>query len=469
MNEIYKKTAVELANMICQKEVSSVEVVRAFLERIERHDPGINAFITLEEEKAMEAAKRAEKQLESGENVGLLHGVPVAVKDNVFTAGTRTTCGSRLLENYIPGEDAVLVKRLKEAGAIVLGKTNLPEFALLPITDSPVAGATRNPWNPEKTPGGSSGGSAAGVAAGLFPAATGNDGGGSIRIPASLCGVYGIKPSFGRVPVHPRFPGWETMTHEGPLTRSVEDAAVMLKIMAGPHRGDRQSLPPGDLNYTEALRRSVKGMRLAYSPDLGHALVDPEVKKITEKAARAFEDMGCVVEEVSLDIPDMEADLQTMVAAEFGAVVEPYLEEWKKVAYPPYLGLLHRTKEITGKDMARVQFRREELWSRLHHIWEKYHLLLTPATAVPAFNSGEGGPAGPETIDGKEVGPISWIALTFPFNFTGQPAASVPCGFTGEGLPVGLQLVGDRFDEHAVLAASAAWERAHPWPGCFLE
>ncbi len=462
MNDLCRKSAVELAGLISRREASPVEVLEVYLEMIKKLNPRLNAVVTLEEEKALDAAREAEKEL-AGEGNGPLHGVPVAIKDNVYTAGIRTTCGSMMMENYVPEQDAVLVERLKKAGAIVLGKTNLPEFGLIPVTDNLLFGPTRNPWNLEKTSGGSSGGSAAGIACGMFPLASGNDGGGSIRIPASLCGIYGIKPSFGRVPIHPRFPGWETMNHEGPLTRTVEDAALMLQVMAGAHRGDRMSLPQGDHNYLDALKRGVKGLRMAFSPDLGYAVVDPEVKKITARAAGAFEELGCEVEEIDPGLFSMEEDLQVMIISETMAKMEEDMDEWKEKAYPPYQVFMQMADSISGKDLARVQMRREELWSKARLIWEKYDLLLTPSTAVPAFTSGEGGPIGPETINGQPVGPVSWIAFTFPFNFTGQPAASIPCGFTEEGLPVGLQVIGDRFDEHTVLAASAAFEKIRPW------
>ncbi len=463
MNELCRKSAVELAGLISRKEVSPVEVLEAFLERIRQVNPRLNAVVTLEEDKAREAAKRAEDQIARGEQIGPLHGVPLTIKDNVFTEGTRTTLGSRLMEDFVPEEDAVLVRRLKDAGAIMLGKTNLPEFGLIPITDNSLFGPTRNPWDLDKTSGGSSGGAAAGVAAGMFPLSSGNDGGGSIRIPASLCGTFGIKPSLGRVPMYPRFPGFETMNHEGPISWTVEDAALMLQVMAGPHEGDRLSLPPGDYHYPAALKRGVKGMRIAYSPDLGYAQVDPEVKEITYQAARIFEEIGCEVEEINPQLPNLEDALQAKAITEAVAANEAHLEVWKEKAYPLYLGMLEMAGSYSGTDMARHQFRREELWEQVRFIFKDYKVLLTPTTAVPAFTSGEGGPLGPPTIDGKEVGPLSWIAFTYPFNFTGQPAASVPCGFTREGLPVGLQVIGPRFDEHTVFAVCGAFEKAMPW------
>jgi len=463
MKEICWMSGVELTEAYKQKKISPVEVIRHLLERIETLNPALNALVTVLPEKALAAAQEAESKIMSGKDIPLLNGVPLAIKDNVFTAGVKTTFGSRLHSDFVPAEDAVLVQRLKEAGAIILGKTNLPEFGLIPITDNVLFGPTRNPWNKGKTSGGSSGGSAAGVAAGLFPMASGNDGGGSIRIPSSLCGVYGFKPSFGRVPSYPRLPGWETMNHEGPITRTVADAALMLELMAGPDERDRFSLPADKKDYTSSLYDGVAGFNIAYTDDPGYGVVDRQVKDLTRKAALAFEELGCHLDEVRLNLPEMEEALQAMVIAEFAAAHDHHLEEIKELIYPGYLPFLYLADSITGRDLAKNQFLREELWQRLQPLFDKYDLLLTPTACVAAFDSGEGGPIGPEQIDGRGVGPVSWLAFTYPFNFTGQPAASVPCGFTGDKLPVGLQIVGRRYDENSVFRASAAFELARPW------
>lgn len=463
MSELYWKSAVELAGMIRRKEVSPVEVVEAFLQRIENVNPQINAIVTLAEDFARAEASRAEKSIMDGVEIGPLHGVPVTIKDNVFTRGIRTTFGSRMFEQFVPEQDAVLVERLKKAGAIVLGKTNMPECGLIPITDNLVFGPTVNPWDQTRTSGGSSGGAAAGVAAGLSPLASGNDGGGSIRLPAALCGVYGIKPSFGRVPSYPTLPGWETMGHEGPITRTVADAALMLSVMAGPDERDRFSLPPADTGYTASLAGAVNDLKVAYSPDLGYAVVDPEVREICTRAAEAFAELGCRVEQINPGLPDMRKALQAMVVSETITANENNLEEWREKTYPLYLGFQAVEKNLSSRDIIRIQFQREQLWEKVWPIFEKYDLLLTPASAVAAFKSGAGGPIGPDTIDGRAVNQIAWMAFTYPFNLTGQPAASIPCGFTASGLPVGLQIVGRRFDEHTVFRASAAFEKIRPW------
>ena len=460
-------SGLEMAAAIKNEEISPVEILEAILERIEAVNPKINAIVTLAEEKARAAAKSAEEAVRRGAELGPLHGVPVYIKDNQFTKGVRTTFGSKLYENYVPTENAVLVERLEAAGAIVLGKTNMPEFGLLPITDNLLFGPTRNPWDLTKTPGGSSGGSAAAVAAGLGPLATGNDGGGSIRIPASLCGIYGFKPSFGRIPSYPSLPGWETLVHEGPLTRTVADAALMMEVMAGPDERDRFSLPHQDIDYLESTKGSVEGLRVAYSADLGYAAVDPEVREATRGGALAFEKLGCEVEEADPDIPNTEGDLMVKVVTDTVTSMEDYLGDrkgWEEKIYPLSLAYFSLMDAYNIRDLVRVQFRREHLlWDGIRHFFKKYDLLLTPSTAVPAFDYVEGGSIGPAQIDGKDVTPIGWIAFTYPFNFTGQPAASIPCGFTKSGLPIGLQIVGRRYDEATVLKASAAFERARPW------
>jgi aspartyl-tRNA(Asn)/glutamyl-tRNA(Gln) amidotransferase subunit A len=456
-------SAGELAAAIQKKKVSPVEVIHAYLQRIERVNGELNAIVTVMAENALIEAKEAEKSVLRGDKAGTLQSVPVLIKDNVFTAGIRTTFGSRLYERFLPEADAIFVERLKAAGAIILGKTNLSEFGLIPITDNLVFGDTRNPWDVTKTPGGSSGGSAAAVAAGLTPLASGNDAGGSIRLPASLCGVFGMKPSFGRVPSFPRLPGWETINHEGPLTRTVSDAAMMLAVISGPDERDRFTLPLAAEDYPGLLHQGIQGLKVAYSPDLGYAQVDTEIGKITREAALSFEELGCRVEEIDAELPDLLNALQVMSTVEIVAANEERLAEWKEKIYPAFTGLFSRAEGLTGMDMARIQTRREELWQAVRKIFARYDLLLTPTAAVAAFDGGKEGPIGPRTINGRKVSRMAWMAFTYPFNFTGQPAASLPCGFTGQGMPVGLQVVGRRCDDLTVLRASAAFEQARPW------
>jgi aspartyl-tRNA(Asn)/glutamyl-tRNA(Gln) amidotransferase subunit A len=463
MSEIQWMTALELVEAYREKKLSPVEVVHTLFDRIERVNPKINAFVTLVPEMAEEAAREAERAYMGG-RARPLEGVPVAIKDNAFTKGVRTTFGSKLYEDFVPEEDGVLVERLKGAGAIVLGKTNLPEFGLIPVTDNLLFGKSRNPWNLKKTTGGSSGGSAAAVASGLCPIAHGNDGGGSIRIPAALCGVFGLKPQFGRVPSTPHLPGWETLVHDGPIARSVKDAALMLDVMAGPSRRDHYSIPSYPGKFLEDMQGDIQNLNIAYSPDLGFApVVDSEVLKLTRQAAFSFEEMGCVVEEIDAGLLNMEMDLLITVISETVAAHEEDIERWKPIAFPLYLPFLELANLYNNKDVVRIQFHRSQLWEQVSKIFDQFDLLLCPTTAVPAFDLEELGPIGPLEIEGKEVGPLAWMSFTYPFNFTGQPAATVPCGFNSEGLPVGLQIVGDRFQEALVLRAAANFERAHPW------
>lgn len=455
-------SAVELIDAYKREELSPLEVVRSQLERISRINPKINAFVTLTSDLALNAAHESARRYQDG-IPGVLDGVPVAIKDNTHTSGVKTTYGSRLYEDFVPGQDAVLVSRLKDAGAVILGKTNLPEFGLVGITDNVLFGKTFNPWNLSRTSGGSSGGSAAAVAAGLCPVAQGNDGGGSIRIPSSFCGVFGLKPTYGRVPYYPHIPGWETINHEGPITRTVEDAALMLDVMAGPSIYDQNSLPayPGKFRYD--MKGNIRGMRIAYSSDLGAGLpVDREVLDITMKAAFSFREMGCHVDDIKPGWISMEGAFLTTVLSETYTALFGQMEKYKSVGYPPYLTFMDFAATFTNRDMVQVQFDRHKLTYQAAAVFEKYDLLLTPTTAVTAFGAG---PLGPEKIDGHEGSPSNWVSFTFPFNFLGQPAASVPCGVNSEGLPVGLQIVGRRFDEAMVLRAAAAFEKAHPWAG----
>jgi Asp-tRNA(Asn)/Glu-tRNA(Gln) amidotransferase A subunit family amidase len=292
----------------------------------------------------------------------------------------------------------------------------------------------------------------------------GNDGGGSIRIPASLCGVVGMKPQFGRVPSWPHaMHNYLTLNHEGPMARTVSDTALLLGVMAGSDERDRSSLPGRGADYLGALGGTVGGTRVAFTADLAAAAVEPEVAEIARGAAFAFADMGCEVAEDDPGIFDLAADLAVLVIAETGAEHEHHLDEAAEMMYPPYKPFLELAGVFTARDLARVEFHRADLWERMWPFFEKYDVLMTPTTACAAFDLVEGGMVSPEKINGIEVGPANWIPFTFPFNFTGQPAISVPCGFTASGLPVGLQIIGRRYDEATVLSMARAFEQACPW------
>lgn len=455
--------ALDLAALIRGKEVSPVEVVESLLARIDRLNPRINCFCTIAADEARDAAQAAEVTVMTGEPLGLLHGVPVSVKDLIFTRRIRTMAGSRLFADYVPEEDAVSVERLKAAGAIVIGKTTTPELGHKGVTDSPLCGITRNPWNPALTPGGSSGGAGAAVAAGLGPLALGTDGGGSIRVPASFCGIYGLKPSWGRVPVYPKLPGWQGVTVAGPMTRTVRDAAVMLDVMAGPDDRDMHSDPAdGGPRFLEACEGGLAGLSAAWSPDLGYAQVDPEVAELCAVAAEQFESLGCHVEVVMPGWEDPEEIFRIKVAAETFAAWGDRLGDSAELLDRSFVRMLEYGRTITIEQYLRAAHRLSDFWTDVQRFLARFDLLLTPAVAVPPFEVGR---AGLKEINGRPASPLGWMPFCFPFNLTGQPAATVPVGFTRAGLPVGLQIVGRRHAERAVLAASAAFEAAAPWDG----
>ena len=448
-------SAVDIVGAIREKKLSPVEVTEAVLERIEAVNPKINAYVTITADYARTEAKKAEDAVMKGEKLGPLHGVPVSIKDLVFTKGVRTTMGSKLLADFIPEEDAVLVMRLKEAGAIMLGKTNTPEFGLKILTDNPLFGITRNPWKLDRAPGGSSGGAAAAVAAGLGPLAAGNDGGGSIRIPSSCCGVFGIKPQFGRVPRYPIFNGMNVLTHEGPITRTVGDAALMLDVMAGPHWGDLYSIPAPERKFTESLKGGVKGLKIAWSPDLGYAEVDPEVLAICERAAKEFSKMGADMEEANPGFDNPEAFYSQIIVPDQVAAMEPFgpVDEIVDKLDTVTSTILYVGAEMKAVDLARAMFDRQELGVKLGKFFQNYDLLVTPTLAAPP----------PPIVYEDAAGFLKWLPFILVYNLTGRPAASVPAGWTEDGLPVGLQIAGRRYDEATVFRAAAAFEEACPW------
>jgi aspartyl-tRNA(Asn)/glutamyl-tRNA(Gln) amidotransferase subunit A len=452
--------ATELAALIRKKKVSPVEVVDAVLGRIERVNGTLNAFVTPTADQARRDAKAAERALaKKGAKLGPLHGVPFSVKDLVITKGVRTTFGTPLYRDNVPTEDAPAVERLKAAGAIMLGKTNTPTFGWIGATHNLLFGPTRNPWNLGRTPGGSSGGASAAAAAGLGPLHVGTDGGGSIRIPASFAGIYGFKASFGRVPVYPASGAW-SLSHIGPMTRTVADAALMLQVVAGPDERDQTSLPPQRVDYLKALGGGVKGLRVAWSEDLGYAVaVDPEVRDLCARAAKAFRELGCHVETVNPGWPSPQQCWGEIFCGGIATRMAPYLDRKSEID-PGLYAIIEATLKNPPTKYVQAWFDRLAWWEHPRRLFETYDLLLTPTIACPPFAVGLDNPT---QIAGTRVEPYAWIPFTFPFNMTGQPAASVPCGFTKDGLPVGLQIVGRRFDDVTVLRASAAFERARPW------
>ncbi len=458
--EVCSMSAVEMAEAIKARKLSPVEIMEAVLTRIERLNPKVNAYCTLVGDSAREQAREAETMVMKGEKLGPLHGVPVSIKDLIFTKGIRTTGGSRIYQNFIPEQDAVVVERLKAAGAIIIGKTNTPEFGWVAITENRIFGATRNPWNLKLTTGGSSGGAAASVALCMGSLAIGSDGGGSIRIPASFCGVFGFKASFGRVPQYPDFPGWENLAHTGPITRTVKDAALAMEVIAGRDDRDFFSLSETGLHYLPFLGSGLKGLRVAWSRDLGYARVDPGVLKITEEAVKTFGTLGCIVEEASPPAESPERAFSTVVGVRLAAVLQQYLGEWREHMDPGLVRFVERSQDRLGMEYVRAELEEMKYRDAVRSFFERYDLLLTPTVAVPPFELGN---YGVREVNGVKVSSLGWMAFTYPFNITRQPAASVPCGWTDDGLPAGPQIVGRRFDDVTVLKAAAALERALPW------
>ena len=452
--------ATTLAGMIRRKKVSPVEVVNAILARIEALNPVLNAFVTLTGDQARREARAAERALgKRGARLGPLHGVPFSVKDLVITRGVRTTFGSPLYRDNVPTEDAPIVARLKAAGGIMLGKTNTPSMGWIGATHNLLFGITRNPWNLDRTPGGSSGGASAAAAAGMGPLHVGTDGGGSIRIPASCTGIFGFKASYGRIPVYPASGAW-SLSHVGPMTRTVADAALMMNVCAGPDERDPASLPAERVDYVRALRGSLKGLRLAWSDDLGFAeVVDPEVAAVCARAARAFRDLGCRVEEVTPRWPSPFEAWSEIFCGGIATRLAPYLDRRTEID-AGLAKIIDGTLRNPPTKYVQAWLDRLAWWQHPRAFFEKYDLLLTPTIACPPFKVGLDNPS---EIAGRPVVPYAWLPFTYPFNLTGQPAASVPCGFTGDGLPVGLQIVGRRFADVAVLQAAAAFERLRPW------
>ncbi len=452
--------ATRLAELIRRKKLSPVELVDAVLDRIDKVNPKINAFVLLRADEVRREARAAERLLgKKGTKLGPLHGIPFSVKDLVITKGVRTTFGTPLYRENVPTEDAPIVERLKAAGGIMLGKTNTPTMGWIGLTHNLLFGVTRNPWNLEKSPGGSSGGASAAAAAGLGPLHVGTDGGGSIRIPASFAGIFGFKASYGRIPAYPPSGAW-SLSHVGPMTRTVADAALMTTVTAGPDERDQYSLPADPVDYVRALGGRVKGLRIAYADDLGFGEpVDPEVAAVCARAARAFRELGCRVEELAPNWPSPKAMWEQMFCGGITARLLPYLDRRQEID-PGLQPFIDAALKQPPTRYVQAWLDRLAWWQHPRALFDKYDLLLTPTVACPPL------PAGVDTtpdVAGRPVSFYGWIHMTFPFNLTGQPAASAPAGFTRSGLPVGLQIVGRRFDDVTVLRAAAAFERVRPW------
>jgi amidase/aspartyl-tRNA(Asn)/glutamyl-tRNA(Gln) amidotransferase subunit A len=471
-------SAAELALRIRRKDISPVEVMERTIARIEARNPSLNALIHLGFDDARHAAKEAEAALMHGDAVGPLHGVPAAIKDLFdFKPGWPATFGGvRALKDNIAHWHCPFAERIEKGGAILVGKTNSPVMGFRGTCDNYLFGPTRNPFDVTRNPGGSSGGSAAAVADGLLPLAEGTDAGGSIRIPAAWCGVYGYKASYGRVPVIIRpnaFAGDLPFVFEGPITRTVEDAALAMHVLAGYDRRDPLSLDE-TVDFVGATRRSIRGLKIAYSPDFDVFPVDRRIAATVATAVRAFEEAGAHVEVVKLGIKRSQQELSDLWSrlmmplnlGAFEAVKAAGLDLLTDHAddFPPeYLRWIEVGKRMTISDLNRDQAMRSEVYDAIEGVLADYDLIVTPTlAAMPVENRTDGNTMGPSEVNGEPVDPLIGWCLTYPVNFTGHPACSIPAGMV-DGLPVGMQIIGRRYADTDVLAASAAFERLRPW------
>lgn len=433
------------------------------LDRIAAANGALNAFCQVRPQAARAAAAAVDARVAAGTDPGPLAGVPLAVKDVIWEAGIEATDGSRSLVGFVPGESATVVRRLVDAGAVVVGRTNVPEFCYRGFCVNDLYGATSNPWDLGRTTGGSSGGSAAAVAAGLVPLAIGTDGGGSIRIPSSFCGVTGIKPTYGVVPREPQWPGWLTLTHLGPIAFTVEDCALMLSVMAGPDGRDPMSLPrlDGDLLAGARNRGDLAGLRVGWSEDLGYVRIDDGVRAAFRAALERFGSLGAELVAVDPGLPNPLDIWNTLTTVDNLASEGPLLETG--LVGQDTRGLIEPGAEVSGVDYVRMRNAQWEYGCAWGRLMDGYDLFLTPTMECVAYEHGRTGPA---TIGGEPIGDFydDYCHFCYPFNLTGQPAMSVPMGTAEHGLPVGLQIVGRRFADDLVLRAAAAWERHNPWP-----
>ena len=464
-NDLTRKSATELAALIKSRALSPVELLDASLATIARVNPKLNAIVTLAADQAQDAAREAEAAVMRGDIVGALHGLPIGVKDVTPTGGIRTTFGSPLFKDFVPIEDAEVVRRLKAAGAIVLAKTNTPEFACGANTVNPVFGATCNPWNPALSPAGSSGGSAVAVATGMVPLAQGTDFGCSIRIPAAFCGIVGIRPTPGLTPNYPMPLGWDPGQVHGPLARSAEDAALMLDAMVGFSRLSPISVaPPWASAHVQVARaHHAKGLRVAYTPDIASVGVDAEIDNICRAAARRLQEAGAIVDEIAFDVSDGRDPYKAwrgawMVAQQFANLSR--LPEFGE----NLRGNVESGLKVTTLDLAQAEQTRQIVFHRFRELFERYHLLLTPAAPVKPFSVEQNFP---DEINGRKFeNYIDWIAPAFLVTLVSLPAGSVPAGMTSDGLPVGLQIVAPRFEEPRILSLAKIVQQMNPigWP-----
>jgi Asp-tRNA(Asn)/Glu-tRNA(Gln) amidotransferase A subunit family amidase len=464
--ELCYTPATELARLYRAKTLSPVEVTDAVLARIERLNPRLNAFLTVTADHARELARAAEGRIARGEPRGPLDGIPFSIKDLEPTGGIRTTYGSRFFEQNVPAEDGVVAARLRASGGVLLGKTNTPHFGYKDMCDNLLGPPCVNPWNLTRTSGASSGGAGAAVAAGLGPLAHGSDGSGSIRIPSALCGIFGLKPSLGRVPYWPSADLWNARSHNGPMTRTVRDGAVLLQVMAGPDPRDPLSIDAPPADYLGACQGDLHGLRVGWSRDLGFAAVDPEVADVAAAAARRFGDLGADVEEAKIDWGNPYDFHRIIYSASVAARNHERALARPDWIEPTLMRMILDTAALSAIEYGKALLARTAFAERVRRTFERYDLLLTPQMPVAAWPADPGPFEGLPDLGGKPAHSIfDRVPFMYPFNLTGQPAANLPCGFTRERLPVGLQVVGRWHRDGDVLRAAAAFEALQPWAG----
>jgi aspartyl-tRNA(Asn)/glutamyl-tRNA(Gln) amidotransferase subunit A len=461
-SDLHFKPAFELAAMIRLRELKPSELMMATIERIEKTNSKLNAFVALRADDAMKDARALDEKIARKEEVGPLAGLPLGVKDLEDAAGLATTMGSVPFKNNIPKEDSVQVARLKKAGAIVIGKTNAPEFGYTAFTKNRLFGVTRNPWNLERTPGGSSGGSSAAIAGGVVPIATGSDGGGSIRIPACYVGCFGLKPSFGHIPNNPSLgmQQWNDTAVVGQLTRTVRDTAMLMDVAVGYHPVDPDSLPHPGISYAATLERLPKKLRIAFHPDFGN-IVQRDVGREIEKAVATFKDMGHAVTVIDDAIPETGQTWGRLGGSQSLAMLWEYVDKHREEFGRGFLSGTETARHLTWRHYGQAYRIRLQFNEWIRGIFERFDLLLTPTLPTEAFPAA--GPM-PSEINGiKLASPLGAVVFTYPINLSGHPAASVRAGFTDSGMPCGLQIIAERHRDDLVLQASYAYEQARPW------
>ncbi len=457
-SELYEFSATNLIALYQAKKASPVEAAQSVLKRIDTLQSTYNAFCVIDPEHTLHAARESENRWSKGQAAGLVDGIPTTIKDLMISKGWPTLRGSKTVNpDQDWSQDAPIVARMRDHGAVFVGKTTTPEFGWKGVTESPLTGTTRTPWNPVRTPGGSSGGAAVAAALGMGTLNIGSDGGGSIRMPAGFCGIFGVKPTFGVVPAYPQST-MGNLSHHGPMTRTVTDAALMLTVISGPDPRDWSAGPYRMINYHENLQQDISGLRIAYSPTLGYAKVDEHVSSMVEQSVRRFAELGAEVVEVDPGIEDPIVAMITLWSVGLAVLIDGIPKHKHDLMDQPILALAEQGRKCTSLTVRNAEKAREQLAVKINLFLEEYDLLITPQLPLTAFEAGNEVPPGSGMTRWWE-----WSPFTYPFNLTQHPAATVPCGLASDGLPVCLQIITSRFNEHQLLQACKAFEETQPF------